>query len=134
MSAIKIIRALLLADAATLAITPASSIMAGVLPQGTALPALAITEVSRTDRNILHPGSHARSTARVQVTAIAASYTVQKSLLQAVRHACRDKTGTVAGVPGVAVLLDGTGPDLNDSDTGFYMQSQDFMVSYIEPT
>jgi hypothetical protein len=134
MSAIKVIRALLAADAALLALVPAERIVAGVLPQGTTLPALAITEVSRTDRNILHPGSHGRSTARVQVTAITASYPAQKALLQAVRHACRDKIGTVAGVPGVAVLLDGTGPDLNDSDTGFYMQTQDFMVGYTEPT
>lgn len=134
MSAVKVIRALLVADAATLAIAPASSIIAGVLPQGSALPALAITEVSRTDRNILSPGSHARSTARVQVTVFTTSYPAQKTLLQAVRHACRDKRGTVAGVPGVAVLLDGTGPDFNDSDTGFYMQTQDFMVGYTEPT
>lgn len=134
MSAIKVIRALLAADAAVLALVPATRIVAGVLPQGTALPALAITEVSRTDRNILHPGSTARSTARVQVTAIAASYATQKTLLQAVRHACRDKIGTVAGVPGVAVLLDGTGPDFNDSDTAFFMQTQDFMVGYTEPT
>jgi hypothetical protein len=32
------------------------------------------------------------------------------------------------------VHLDGTGPDFNDLDTGFYMQSQDFKVSYTEPT
>lgn len=134
MSAIKVIRALLLADAATLAITPASNIIAGVLPQGSALPALAITEVSRTDRNILSPGSHARSTARVQVTIFTTSYPAQKALLQAVRHACRDKRGTVAGIQNVAVLLDGTGPDFNDSDTSFFMQTQDFMVGYTEPT
>ncbi|MDP3650902.1 MAG: DUF3168 domain-containing protein [Rhodoferax sp.] len=134
MSGVKIIRALLAADAALTALVPAVRIVAGVVPQGTALPAVAITEVSRVDINALKPGAYARSTSRVQVTVMAASYPMQKQILGAVRHACRDKVGTIAGVGGVSVLLDSTGPDFNDSDTGFYMQSQDFKVSFIEPT
>jgi hypothetical protein len=134
MSAVKIIRALLVADAAVIALVPATRIIAGVLPQATALPAMAITEVSRTDRNIIRPGAAARSTSRVQVSVVAGSYPAQKQLLAAVRHACRDKTGTLASAAGVVVLLDSTGPDFNDPDTGFYMQSQDFSVSYTEAT
>lgn len=134
MSAVKIIRALLLADAATLALVPATRIIAGVLPQGTTLPALAVTEVSGTDHKSLKPGAYARSTSRVQVTVVCSSYPAQKTLLAAVRHACRDRLGSVAGINGVAVLLDSKGPDFNDDSAGFYMQSQDFSVSYIEPT
>lgn len=134
MSAVKIIRSLLAADAAVVALVPAGRITAGVLPQGTALPAIAVTEVSRTDRQPLKAGAFAHSTSRVQVTLFTTTYPQQKQLLGLVRHACRDKTGIVAGVIGVSVLLAGTGPDFNDADAGFYMQSQDFSVSYTEAT
>lgn len=148
MSAVKIIRALLAADTIVSALVPSSRIIAGVLPQGVVLPAVAVTEVSRVDRDSLKPGSFAHSTSRVQVTVIAASYPVQKQLLEAVRHACRDKLGVLdstvvgdwqtyflhIGISGVSVLLAGTGPDFNDSVTGFYMQSQDFKVSFTEAT
>lgn len=134
MSAVKILRTLLLADPAVLALAPAARIAAGALPQGTALPAISIAEISRTDQRPLKAGANSLSTSRVQVTVIAASYPAQKALLGVVRHACRDKIGAIAGIPGVSVLLDSTGPDFNDPDTGFYMQSQDFKVSYIEPT
>lgn len=134
MSAVKIIRTLLLADPAMIALVPAVRVIAGIIPQGTALPAIAITEVSRVDHQSLKPGSQAHCTSRVQVTVVAGSYPVKKTLLGAVRHACRDKIGTIAGVSGVAVLLDGTGPDFDDTDTGFSMQSQDFKVGFTEPT
>jgi len=134
MSAVKIIRALLLADAPMLALVQATGIICGMVPQGTPLPAVAITEVSGTDHKSLKPGAYARSTSRVQVTVMVGSYPAQKAILSAVRHACRDKVGTIAGINGVAVLLDSKGPDFNDPDAGFYMQSQDFQVSFIEPT
>jgi hypothetical protein len=134
MSAVKVIRALLVADATVTSLVPATRIMGGALPQGTAVPALAITEVSRYDRQVLKAGAYSRATSRVQVTCFATSYPAQKQLLAAVRHACRDMLGTVASVPGVVVHTDGTGPDFSDLDTGFYMQSQDFKVSYTEPT
>lgn len=134
MSAVKIIRTLLVADAALLALLPATQIIAGTLPQGTALPALAVTEVSRTDRNIVKAGAAARCTSRVQVTVIATSYPSQKALLAALRHACRDKAGTLFGISDVTVHLDSTGPDFSDPDTAFYMQSQDFKVGFTEAT
>lgn len=134
MSAVKIIRALLVADSALTALVPAARIIAGVLPQGTALPAVAVTEVSRITRNILKAGAYAQSTSRVQVSVMATTYPQQKQLLGAVRHACRDRIGTVAGVANVSVLLDSAGPDFNDPDTGFFMQSQDFEVSFTEAT
>lgn len=148
MSAVKIIRSLLAADAAVVALVPAGRIIAGVLPQGTALPAIAVTEVSRTDHQPLKAGAFGRSTSRVQVTLFATTYPQQKQLLGLVRHVCRDKNGQLdatvigdwftyfehIGVSGVSVLLAGTGPDFNDPEAGFYMQSQDFSVSYTEAT
>lgn len=134
MSAVRIIRALLVADAALLALVPAAQVMAGTLPQGTALPALAVTEVSVVDAPVVKLGAAVHCTARVQVTAMTASYPAQKLLLAAVRHACRGKAGSIAGCAGVTVHAAGTGPDFNDADTGFYMQSQDFKVGFSEAT
>lgn len=134
MSAVRIIRALLLVDAAVLAVVPGERVFAGIIPQGTPSPCLAITEVSRVDASPVKAGATSRCLSRVQVTVVAKSYPDQKSLLAAVRHACRDKVGSVAGVDGVTAHLDSTGPDFSDPDTGFYMQSQDFKVGFIEQT
>lgn len=134
MSAVRIIRALLVADAALVALVPANRIVAGIPAQGVALPLVAITEISRTDRNLIKGSSESRSTSRVQVTVMAASYPAQKTLLAAVRHAARDKVGALSGLSDVAVHLDGTGPDFMDSDTAIYQQGQDFKVSFTEAT
>lgn len=133
MSAVKVMLALLVADAPVLALVSAARIVAGVLPQGTALPAIAITEVStielpRVDAN--SPTTLADS--RVQVTLIATSYPLQKQLLNAVRRACNYKRGSIAGITVVSVRRAGNGPDFNDADTGFYMQTVDYTVIYHE--
>jgi hypothetical protein len=57
---VAIVRALLVADTALVAITPNSRIVMGVLPLNTALPALAITRVSAVDLNIPSPGTTRR--------------------------------------------------------------------------
>lgn len=134
MSAVKIITALLTAYAPLTALTTTSRIIAGVIPQGTALPAVAITEVSSVDRNIINTGPLRHTTSRVQVTVLAANYPSQKTLIGHVRKACADQIGTIAGIDGVTVHTDSRGPDFNDPDAGFYMQSQDFMVSFNEAT
>ncbi len=134
MSAVKIIRTLLIADPDLIALVPAVRVIAGIIPQGTALPVIGITEVSRVDTNIVKPGATARSSSRVQVSVMTANYPAQKLLLNAARHACRDKVGVIAGIQGVTVHTDSTGPDFSDPETGFYMQSQDFKVSFTEPT
>jgi hypothetical protein len=134
MSAIKIVRALLVADSNVTALVPANRIVAGIPAQGMTLPLIALTEISRVDRNLVKGLSTSRSTSRVQVTVMTASYPAQKALLGAVRHAARSKVGTLSGLLSVAVHLDGTGPDFMDSETKIYQQGQDFMVSFNETT
>lgn len=134
MSAIKIVRALLVADAALIALVPASRIVAGIPAQNMTLPLISLTEISRTDRNPLKGSDTSMSISRVQVTVMTASYPVQKTLLAAVRHAGRDKVGTLSGFFHVSVLLDGTGPDFMDTETAIYQQGQDFKVSFTETT
>ena len=134
MSAVKIITALLHAYAPLTALTTVGRIKAGVLPQGIALPAVSVTEVSSTDRNIISQGALRHVTSRMQVTVLAENYTDQKVLISHVRKACADQIGTIAGVSDVTIHTDSKGPDFNDPDAGFYMQSQDFMVSFNEST
>jgi hypothetical protein len=134
MSAVKIIRALLVADTALTTLVPASRIVAGVPPLGTVLPLIALTEISRVDHNLVKGAATSRSTARVQVTVMAANYIAQKSLLAAVRHAARDKVGALSGFANAAVQLDGTGPDFMDAEADIYQQGQDFKVSFTEAT
>jgi hypothetical protein len=134
MSAIKIVRSLLVADAGLVALVPNNRVVAGIPSQGATLPLIALTEISRVDRNLITGSAASRSTSRVQVTVMARTYREQKELLDAVRRAARSKVGEIAGVADVAVHLDGTGPDFMDSETAIYQQGQDFRVSYNETT
>ena len=133
MSGVAIVRALLVASAPMIALAPAARIKAGVLPQGIALPAVGVTQVSGTDRNIVNPSATVRVTERVQVTVLAADYVKLKSAMAQVRKACRDQRGTIAGFGSSLVLTDGQGPEGNFGDgSGIYMQTQDFSVSYAQ--
>lgn len=133
MNSVKVIRALLVANAPVLAIVPAAQVIAGVLPQGTALPALGITEVSTVELGRIDAQSPTTLVeSRVQVTVFTATYPAQKTLLDAVRKACNYQRGSLAGVTVVSVRRGSNGPDFNDSESGFFMQSVDFMVTYHE--
>lgn len=137
MSGVLITQKLLLADAAVLALTPGTKIFLGVVPQGTLLPAIGITEVSSTDRQTLAGSPVVKVTERVQITVLAATYKIQKDVIARVRHACRAKVGTVGEPPGtvfqgVTCRLDGKGPDFNDPASNFFMQTQDTLVTFNE--
>ena len=134
MSGVKVIRALLVADTALLAVVPAARVIAGVLPQGTALPAVALTEVSTAEVSRIDAQAvYALVECCVQITIFVADYPQQKQLLDLVRKACNYKRGTVAGVVVSSVRRESNGPDFNDPAAGFYMQSIDFKVIYHEP-
>ena len=133
MSGLKIIRALLVANSALIALVPSARVIAGVLPQATALPAIAVTEVSATEIDRIDAqATHTMVTARVQVTVFATTYPTQKTILDAARKACNYQRGTVASITVVSVRRGSNGPDFNDPDTGFFMQSVDFLVTYHE--
>lgn len=132
MSGVIIARRLLTDSAAVVAVVTAARIIAGVLPQGTALPAIAVTDVSSTDRQTVKGAVLILVTERVQVTVIAATYPDVKILMKLVRSACRDKVGTVGAFTGTTCHLDSKGPDFIDPDVGFFMQSQDLRVTFKE--
>jgi hypothetical protein len=133
MSAVKVIRALLAADAAVIAICPAAKIGAGFVPQDTAMPALLVQHIGTVPiARIDAQAEYGLVTSRIQVTAMAGDYPGVKALLAVVRKACNYERGTIATVSVVSVLRDTVGPDLTNDDASIYYQSMDFKVTYHE--
>lgn len=132
MSDVKVVRYLLANSAALVAAVPAAKIQPGVIPQGTVLPAIAISHVSTVRRKTVEKSATEYCTSRVQVTVQAKSYPQQKEILALVRAALPRTRGTVHGVEVDDILHDIDGPDFNDPDTEIYMGSTDFIVTHYE--
>lgn len=132
MNGVIAVRTLLVTDTGMTALVPEARIAAGMLPQGTDLPAISLMSVSSVDRNISAPGPKRRVTERVQVTVLAATYRQVKAILAAVRRAAADQMPTIDGLFDVTVHTDTAGPDFLDEETGIHMQTQDFRVSFNE--
>jgi len=132
MNGVVAVRALLVAHTPLTSLVPVAQIVAGVVQQGSALPALSLMSVSSSDRNIIKAGAVRRVTERVQVTVLAATYPAAKAILKAVRQAAADRSPTIAGITQVIVHTDSAGPDFLDEQTGIHMQTQDFRVSFNE--
>ena len=132
MNGVIAVRALLVADTGVTALVPAIRIVAGVIPQGSALPAISLMSVSSIDRNIPAPGSKRRVTERVQVTVLAASYPAAKAIIRAIRAAAADRMPAIDGLTDVTAHTDSAGPDFLDEETGIHMQTQDFRVAFNE--
>lgn len=129
MNAVSVMRDLLLAHAPVAAIA-GNKVCAGEIDYND-LPAVGLREISRREADTVGRTSK-MVTARIQVTAHAATYPEQKSLLQATRLGDGVHTGTIAGVEVRSVIRDSVGPDLNPEE-GLFQQSRDFMVTYLEP-
>jgi hypothetical protein len=133
MSAVKVIRALLVASAPVTALVPVAQIVAGVVPQGVTLPAVAITDVSSVPVSAIDAQAEfSLVTSRVQVTLMAKDYPTVKTLMEVARKACNFARGTIAGVSVVSVVRDTVGPDFSDDAASIHFQSIDFKVTYHE--
>ena len=132
MNGVIAVRSLLVADARVTALVSVARIAAGMLPQGTDLPAISLMSVSSVDRNIPAPGPKRRVTERVQVTVLARTYPETRAILAAVRKAAADQMPVIDGLFDVTVHTDFAGPDFLDEDTGIHMQTQDLRVSFNE--
>lgn len=132
MSAVSIVRALLVAHAPVAALVPADRIVAGNVPEGP-LPAIGIREVSGIEQDTVARAANSLITARVQVTVYAKSYPQQKAILKAAKLGAGVHTGVIAGYVVRSVLRDAIGPDLGDPAVPTYEQSRDFKVAFIEP-
>jgi hypothetical protein len=132
MNGVIAVRLVLVADTGLTSLVPVARIAAGMLPQGTDLPAISLMSVSSVDRNIPAPGPKRRVTERVQVTVLARTYPEAKTLIAAIRAAAADQMPTVDGLFDVTVHTDSAGPDFLDEETGIHMQTQDLRVSFNE--
>ena len=131
---VEIIRALLVGSGGLVNLVPATRIMAGALPQGTTLPAISITGISGTDRNILKAGSRRMVRERVQATILAGTYPSAAAVLRQVRLACLDRFPDNDEVINVTVHAEGRGPDIMNEEASITMKTQDFIVTYSELT
>lgn len=132
MNGVIAVRSLLVADTGVTSLVPVARIAAGMLPQGTDLPAISLMSVSSVDRNVPAPGAKRRVTERVQVTVLARTYPEVKAIIAAARQAAADRMPTIDGLFDVTVHTDSAGPDFLDEETGIHMQTQDFRVSFNE--
>lgn len=132
MEGVAALRQVLVANGALTALVPATRIQAGDMPEGTVLPAISLTRVSSTDRNLPNPGANRHVRDRVQVNVMASTYPQQREVLAAVRAAAADQFPTVSGLLRVTIHTDGAGPDFRNEQASIFLGSQDFIVTYSE--
>jgi hypothetical protein len=117
--------------AAVIAVVPAVRIIAGVLPQGTVLPAISLTEITGVEKLNL-AASSGLHTDRVQVTVEAATYPQVQQILALCRTALPYTRGTVNNIKCDSLLPDVRGPDGFDDLLKCHFKSQDFIVKWSE--
>lgn len=129
---------LALADAGVTAIV-GDRVFPGMAPEGAPLPAVV---VKRIDAVQLHrplrvtPGAFALCRARMRLGALYATvggYVTGKELLQALRQACGNRRGTIAGFDGVSIGPAIASPEIPNATNGITIEPVDFLVTYREP-
>lgn len=123
---------LLKTSAALIAVVPAARIFSGVIPHGTALPAIGVNHISSVRNRTVGSGVDAFTSSRVQVTVHADTYPNLRTVMPLVRAALPKKPGTVNSVAVDSILIDSEGPDFRNDEAGIYMRSQDCIVRFNE--
>jgi len=131
MSGVGIAQSLLSTNAGLIAVVAATRIKSGVLPLNTVLPAISLTTISAQQYNTLAQNSATYLVQeRVQVTVLAATYPLVKSILALVRAALPQTRGTVNGFACDAIYPDTEGPDLYDDITLTHESSVDYRITF----
>ena len=111
----------------------ARNIRAGILPQGSAIPAVTAHTIDSNEiATLARRGRNKTIRERVQVTALARDYAAMKRMLKAAGLGRGVYTGTVLGYRVQSVLPAGEGPEIPPGDDGIYEQSRDFVVTFSE--
>lgn len=136
------VRQLLVAHAPLIALVPnwtpqsgpsQSRIIAGRAGIGTPLPVVTLKSIGKYTRNTLKRGAYRFVEQRVQATVQALDYVSQKAIIDVVRDAGDSKFPTVSGLRNVTVHLRDGGADLSDEEASFWVETQDFWVTFSEP-
>ena len=130
MSGVAILRYMLANNAPLTVVVPANKIMAGVAPMNTALPVISIRQISGQEYQTIKRGTNQLVTERIQVTVLAATYPLQKSILNLIRTALPATRGTVSSFVVDSITPDIDGPDLYNDNPIIYEQSIDFVVRF----
>lgn len=129
-NAFRVVMALLKADATLVALVPVGRMHQGFIPQGSALPALSLRNISDNDRQTIS-GNEATvmETGRIEVTVAAKDYPTKERLIGAVRKACENKRGVINGITVNNVRNAGLGPDLDNEEASIFGRSIDLMIT-----
>lgn len=131
-SAVKAVRALLVANPALTAVVPPDSIGTGRFQEGTQLPAVIVAHVSTTWRTAVKREAKDFGRSRIQVTVFARTYPDQDAVQKLVRRALPPTRGVVNGVELDSIQPGGDGPDMRDDQAGIFMGMSDFFVTFNE--
>lgn len=136
MSGVQVILSKLLASSDLTTVVPSARIVAGEIPEGTALPALSVMLVSSVPRlNVrMAAGARETSTDRVQVSVLAKSYPQMRQIMRLVRAACPHVRGTVDGIAVDSIIPELEGPDFFVEQLKVVGCTRDFRVVWSAAT
>ena len=141
MSGVSVLRYLLANNAPLLAIVPATRILPGDLPLGTAFPAIAVKQIDGVPYKTIRTNETLKvHTDRVQVSVICKAqqsaatgtgYPGVTALLKLVLAACPSQRGTVNSISVDSITPDIEGPDLPIPEVEAITKSRDFFVRWV---
>lgn len=136
MSAVAIVRELLATWPALTALVPPARIIAGPIQEGTALPAVGVTEISvyAKQQSVSRSSRTETVSSRVQVTVLTNNdYPMMKRILLAAKRGGGVHTGMIKGYQVNSVIPTSVGPEMPVGTDKIYEQSRDFIVVFAEP-
>ena len=99
-------------------------------PEADPLPAV-VYELIHEKQDDARLGERETVTARVQVTSLGAIAEDAVNVREAVRLACHNQSGAIAGYTVIACLEDAAGPDSYDHLVNIYAKPMDFIIHYL---
>ena len=131
---VSLIRHVLINNSTVTGLIPAAKIRPGPIPQDLALPAISIMRVDGIPTKTVSMKYPITFRDRIQVTTLAHTYTLPKSLSNLFLTALNMHSFTVLFSNGSyycdSIIPDIIGPDFFDHDTLTFSQSVDFFVKY----
>lgn len=132
MSGVAIIRARLVANAALIAVVPATNIRAGEVPLRSSLPWISIEQTGLEEHKNIEMTGALMQMERVEVNILSATFPVQKIIERLVEAACQTFRGTVGAFSVDSILPDGKTADGNIPGVDCFVKEINYMVRFYE--
>lgn len=117
-------------NAGLLVQVPATRIAVGVWKTGETLPAIGFQLISGVERVTVATTEQRLRSQRVQATVYGKTLKQVQTILELLRLAVPNTTGTVNGIHVDSILPDGEGPYLHDPAADIYEGSRDYIVRF----